>query len=151
MLKIRRKFATFPANIGCAVAIGCSAVTLAAQDIDDGIVAYQSGEYDKAFQILKHNAEMGDSRAQYLLGTLYRTGIGAPLDEYDAFRWYKLAAEDGLLEAQYQVGMMYLQGEGVTSNDEEALKWLWKAASQGYPQAAETLEYVLYNDFTYGC
>jgi TPR repeat protein len=151
MFKIRHKFATFPANIGCAVAIGCATVALPARDIDDGIVAYESGEYGKAFQILKHNAERGDSRAQYLLGTLYRIGKGVPPDEHDAFRWYKLAAEDGLLEAQYQIGMMYLQGEGVTSNDEEALKWLWKAASRGHPQAAETLEYVLYNDFTYGC
>lgn len=151
MHRIWHKFATVPANIGCAVAIGCTPIILSAQDIDDGIVAYQSGEYDKAYPILKHTAETGNSRAQYLLGTLYQIGKGAPLDEYDAFRWYKLAAEDGLLEAQYQVGMMYLQGEGVTSNDEEALKWLWKAASRGYPQAAETLEYVLYNDFTYGC
>jgi len=147
----RRRLATLPAKIGCAVAIGCTPAALSAQDIDDGIVAYQSAEYSKAFRIFKQKAETGDSRAQYLLGTLYRNGKGAPLDEYDAFRWYKLAAEAGLLEAQYQIGMMYLQGEGVTANDDEALKWLWKAASGGYPQAAETLEYVLYNDFTYGC
>lgn len=151
MLKIRPTFSALSAKISCAMAIGCATFALSAQDLNDGIVAYQSGEYSKAFQILKHSAEADDSRAQYLLGTLYRLGQGAPLDEYNAFRWCKLAAEDGLPEAQYQIGMMYLQGEGVTPSDEEALKWLWEAAGRGYVQATETLEYVLYNDFSYGC
>jgi TPR repeat protein len=55
------------------------------------------------------------------------------------------------LEAQYQLGMMYLQGEGVTASDEEAMKWLWYAADWSYLQAGEILEYVLNNDFSYGC
>jgi TPR repeat protein len=139
------------AGLGCALALTFSPVVAPEQEHKDGITAYQAGDYNRAFAILRAEAEEGDTSAQYLLGTLYRTGQGTTRDEYAAFNWYKLAAEDGLLEAQYQLGMMYLQGEGVTARNEEAMKWLWHAAARGYPQAGEILEYVLNNDFSYGC
>lgn len=47
--------------------------------------------------------------------------------------------------------MMYLQGAGVSASDDGALKWLWRAAEQEYPQAAKTIDYLLNNDFGYGC
>jgi len=72
-------------------------------------------------------------------------------DEYSAFEWCKFAAEEGMLEAQFQLGLMYMEGEGVTEDESEAMRWLWMAADRGYPQATEMLEYVLSNDFTYGC
>ena len=108
-------------------------------------------EEQKAFLALKSGAEAGDARSQYLLSTLSRTGRGIAQDAYSAFHWCKLAAEEGVLEAQFQLGLMYLEGEGVTEDEGEAMKWLWLAADWGYPQATEALEYVLYNDFTYGC
>ena len=43
---------------------------------------------------------------------------------------------------------------GMTDNrlcDEEAMKWLWSATDRSYFQAGEILEYVLNNDFSYGC
>jgi TPR repeat protein len=46
---------------------------------------YQAGDYDRAFAILRANAHAGYRRVQYLLGTLYRTGLGTSRDEYAVF------------------------------------------------------------------
>jgi hypothetical protein len=140
-----------PTQLGFALALNLAFGADSVAHQHDGLSAYQSGEHAIAFQRFKTEAENGDTRSMYLLSTLYQLGEGTEPDEYKAFYWCKLAAEDGLLEAQYQLGMMYLQGEGVTPDDVEALRWLWEAADRGYPQATNTLEYVLYNDFTYGC
>ena len=49
---------------------------------------------------LKRLAELGDERAQYLLGLSYYAGKGIYLDEQEGFFWIKEAALGGLLEAQ---------------------------------------------------
>ena len=49
---------------------------------------------------LKRLAELGDERAQYLLGLSYYAGKGIYLDEQEGLFWIKQAASGGLLEAQ---------------------------------------------------
>mgnify|MGYP001156943913 FL=1 len=52
---------------------------------------------------LKRIAELGDERAQYLLGLSYYAGKGIYLDEQEGLFWIKQAALGGLLEArEYQ-------------------------------------------------
>ena len=116
-----------------------------------GITAYEKGRYHEAFELIRESAQQGVGRAQHLLSTFYRRGIGVKADEYEGFAWCRRAAEQGVLEAQFQLGMMYLEGEGVTEDDERAVEWLWAAADRGYPQATELLQYVLNHDTGYGC
>jgi len=147
MFTINMKRPPFRAGLGCALTLGFALTAVSAQEPGNTI----PGKDDqKTFHALKSSAESGDARAGYLLSTLYRTGRGVAQDAYNAFHWCKLAAEEGVLEAQFQLGLMYLEGEGVTEYEGEAMKWLWLAADRGYPQATEVLEYVLYNDFSYG-
>ena len=146
MLTISMKRLPFQPGLGCALTLGfalCAFPAWGEQHTED--------DKEKAFLSLRSSAEDGDARARYLLSTHYRSGRGVVQDPYLAFHWCKLAAEEGVLEAQFQLGLMYLEGEGVTEDEAEAMKWLWLAADRGYPQATETLEYVLYNDFSYGC
>jgi len=98
-----------------------------------------------------HSAEQGNAKAQHLLGTMYRAGLGTEPDEYKGFEWCQRAAKDGLLETQFQLGLMYFDGDGVTQNDDKAMEWIWLAADRGYPQATEVLQYILANDFGMGC
>ena len=148
MFTINMKRPPFRAGLSCALTLGFALTAVSAQEPGNTI----PGKDDqKTFHALKSSAESGDARAGYLLATLYRTGRGVAQDAYNAFHWCKLAAEEGVLEAQFQLGVMYLEGEGVTEDEGEAMKWLWLAADRGYPQATEVLEYVLYNDFSYGC
>ena len=148
MFTINMKRPIFRAGLNCALALGVALSAVSAREPGNTDPAKDDQEF---FHTLKSSAEAGDARAQYLLATLYLTGRGVAQDTYNAFHWCKLAAEEEVLEAQFQLGLMYLEGEGVTEDEGEAMKWLWIAADRGYPQATEVLEYVLYNDFTYGC
>jgi TPR repeat protein len=69
-----------------------------------------------------------------------------------AFEYCKRAAEEGIVDAQFQLGMMYLNAVGaMQEDDDKALEWLWRAADGGRQQAREMFDFVINNDFTYGC
>ena len=84
---------------------------------------------------LRKDAEQGDATAQYQLGFRYNIGQGAPQDDAEAVRWYRLAAEQGLAVAQFLLGVLYHSGEGVPQDYQEALKWYRMAAEQGVADA----------------
>ena len=146
-----KKRHAFPMLLIGFLALSAPSSDLFADDYNCGIQAYQQGKHDKAFQCIKMSAEQGHIKAQYLVCTMYRLGLGVEQNEYKAFEWCKQAAEEGILEAQFQLGLMYLEGDGVTPDDEEAIKWLWEAADRGYPQASEILQFIFSDDFSVGC
>ena len=76
------------------------------------------------------SAEQGDASAQYNLGVMYDDGLGVPLDDAEALRWYHLAAEQGHATAQHNLGVMYGTGEGVPQDNIGAHMWLNLAASR---------------------
>ena len=144
---MKKKIKLLTARLLC-VAIGfvVGHAGVAADTFQRGITAYEKGQYNTAFKLIKNSAEQGETRAQHLLGTMYRSGMGVDVDEYEGFYWCQKAAEEGLREAQFQVGLMYLEGEGVTPDEEKAVEWLWAAADRGYTQATELLQYILSGD-----
>jgi len=136
--------------LGCTLALSMASASIA-DEYEDGLIAYKQGRYEKAIELFMHSAEQGNAKAQHLLGTMYRAGLGTEPDEYKGFEWCQRAAKDGLLETQFQLGLMYFDGDGVTQNDDKAMEWIWLAADRGYPQATEVLQYILANDFGMGC
>ncbi len=80
-------------------------------------------------------AEQGDARAAFVLGTRFASGRGAARDDGEAFRWFEQAAEGGLAEAQYNLGVMYASGRGVVRNMVAAARWYKEAANQGIAEA----------------
>jgi TPR repeat protein len=102
---------------------------------DDGMTAYQSGDYAKAVQLWRPLAEKGDVTSQYRLGIMYAEGKGVAADDQEAFKWFQRAAEKGSAAAQYNVGASYAAGIGVGKDDAEAAKWFRRAAEQGMPYA----------------
>lgn len=84
---------------------------------------------------LQDAAERGDAEAQFNLGTMRRKGEGAPQDNREAAKWYRLAADQGHAGAQYLLGLMHRNGEGLPQDDREAAKRLRQAADQGHAEA----------------
>lgn len=148
---LNKSYAAVPAAIlSCALTI--SATALQSQPAyDQAIAAYRQGNHELAFNMIDQHADEVGSKGQLLLSSMYRNGIGTEADEYEGFKWCKIAAESGLAEAQYQLGMMYLSGEGVTEDDDIALRWLSAASAQGYEAADQIIEFMMTDDFGFGC
>jgi TPR repeat protein len=76
-------------------------------------------------------ASQGNVQAQYNLGLMYSAGMGVPVNNAEAVKWYHLAADQGNAIAQFNLGVMYANGEGVPSNSVIAYAWLNIAAASG--------------------
>jgi len=58
-----------------------------------GIKYYQDGEFEKAFPIIKKEAERGGNKAaEYRLASMYEAGKGTDVDMQKSMYWYKQAA-----------------------------------------------------------
>ncbi len=64
-------------------------------DFQDGLAAYQRGDYQTALREWRPLAEQGYAPAQYNIGSMYKNGHGVPQDYAEAARWYRRAAEQG--------------------------------------------------------
>ena len=114
-----------------AVLLGSAGCTTTIDDVNQGYIAYQKGDYATALRELKPLAEQGDAKSQYYLGAMYEKGKGVPKDDKIAVKWYRLSAEQGYANAQLNLGGMYYQGKGVPQDHKTAVKWLRLAAEQG--------------------
>ncbi|MDA1059817.1 MAG: hypothetical protein O3C65_14155 [Proteobacteria bacterium] len=126
------------------IATGVSFPGQSAQaDFGDGTIAYESGDYERAYNEWLPLARAGNAAAQRNIGQLYRLGLGVPQDLRVAANWYRLAADQGLSRAQANLGVMYLRGEGVERDAARAAEWFGKAAEQGHTIAQYNLALML--------
>lgn len=107
--------------------------------VDDGLAAYQKGDYYTAFRELLPFAKAGDPKIQFIIGTMYANTQGVPKSDSDAVKWYQLAAAGGLADAQNNLAFMYANGTGVHISPPEAVKWWILAAHQGQINAQYNL------------
>lgn len=112
---------------------------------DEGIKAYQEGEYAVALSEFRPLGAQGDATAQYALGVMYRNGEGVARDDQQAVAWYRRAAVQGHAMAQSSLGFMYLMGNGVARNDVKATDWFRKAAEQGDAAAQYNLGHAYWD------
>lgn len=108
------------------------ALAAQAQTFEDGLAAYDRGEFARAYEIWKPLAERDDLAAQRNIGHLYRFGRGVQKDLSAAAQWYRRAADRGFDRAQANLAALYLTGEGVEQNYREAAIWFERAARQGH-------------------
>ena len=87
----------------------------------------------RAFQWLKQfcdkNAENHNDIKQelFLLGRLYRFGIGTKPDFSKAFELFQQVAELGNYNAMFAVSEMYRDGHGIEADMEKSVEWSEKA------------------------
>lgn len=110
---------------------------------DEAAAAFAAGDYAKALQEIRPQAEKGDPRSQYGMGVLYENGFGVTKDLKRAAAWYLKSARQGNPDAQYNLGAMYEHGVGMPVNYPEAARWYRPAAEQGDIDALSNLG-VLY-------
>lgn len=87
------------------------------------------------------SAAKGHAMGQFLLATIYNSGIKA--DSRTGFRWMSAAALNGNTKAMHNVAIAFLTGSGIEKNPTEAANWFGKAAGKGYRDSAFNLA-VLY-------
>lgn len=106
-------------------------------DFDEGVAAYEKGDYATALREWQPLAEQGNAFAQFNLGAMYAKGQGVPQDDKAAAQWYRRAAEQGNARAQNNLGMMYIIGQGVLQDYAYAHMWANIAASGGDKNSVE--------------
>ena len=115
------------------------AVPAIAGQLNDGIAAYDRGDYKTAYRLIKPLADKGLPEAQFNLGLMYDNGHGVPQDYGEAMKWYWKAAHQGVAPAQHNLGVMYDNGQGVLQDYVEAARWYRRAAEQGVATAQANL------------
>ena len=109
------------------------------QHLKEGVIAYKSGDYARALQLLKPHADRGDTGALMGMAMMYTNGQGVPQDHGQAAMFYRMAAEKGMAAAQFNLALKYHDGLGVEKDATEAANWFRKAAEQGHPAAQARL------------
>ena len=62
---------------------------------EDGMAAYNRGDYVPAIKVFRAMAEQGNAKAQHVLGAMYRRGHGVSRSPVRAFLWFSRAAASG--------------------------------------------------------
>ncbi len=56
---------------------------------DEGVAAYERGDYATALRELRPLARQGDSNAQFFVGLMYEDGQGVPQDYAETLKLYR--------------------------------------------------------------
>jgi hypothetical protein len=83
-----------------------------------GVAAYDKGEYQRAYEILKPLALKGDATAQNTLGLLYANGKGVTRNDATAVYWFRQAAGQDHEKAQRNLAYMVANGRAKAVADD---------------------------------
>ncbi|MBR0826881.1 sel1 repeat family protein [Bradyrhizobium manausense] len=70
---------------------------------EDGMAAYNRGDYVPAVQVFRGMAKAGNAKAQMMLGSMYQRGQGVAKSSAHAFMWLTLAASRGDAKAKAEL------------------------------------------------
>jgi len=114
-------------------------------NFQDGMNAYDEGDYKTALNKWKPLAKQGYAKAQYSLGLMYANGTaGALKDDKHAIKWYRKAASQGHTGAQAKLSFMFFNGIHTPRDDKHAVELYRKAANQG----PNYFNHLLFNDLS---
>ena len=108
-----------------------SLFVVACSDYQRARSAYEGGDYQKAFKLLKKLSESGDTRAEYDLSKMYLQGIGTKQDVSQGWFWMIKAADHGNTMAMVELGGRYEYGVNLEMDETQAAFWFKKAALAG--------------------
>ena len=111
---------------------------------DEGMQAYQRGDYAEAISEFRPLAAQGDPRAMYYMGFLYHYGYGVSRDQAEAVKWFVLAADRGDILSEYYLGVIYETGDGMERDLVTAHMWLslYAANAPNYRDQVRTREVI---------
>lgn len=126
-------------RLALAVILVCLAVAEARAGYEEGVAAYERGDYKTSFREFLPLARNGDAFAQSYLGIMYQYGLGVPADLEKAVHWYGRAAESGDPLAQRILGDLYAEGAWGEPDYATAARWYEFAAQNGDSEARRKL------------
>jgi hypothetical protein len=128
-----------------ALLIVALTATARADAFDDARATYDRGDFGSARDLFRPLAEMGDRRAQTMMGHFYIGGRGFPKDITEAAKWYTLAARQGEPVAEFQ--MFFVEAELAFVQhrpmSDERILWLRNSAEQDVPESQMILSFML--------
>ncbi|MGY8662999.1 hypothetical protein Q3C01_11590 [Bradyrhizobium sp. UFLA05-109] len=86
-----------------AAALGMTSPKAMAGPWEDGMAAYNRGDYVPAIQVFRGMAKAGNAKAQGMLGAMYQRGQGVAKSSARAFMWLSLAASRGDAKAKAEL------------------------------------------------
>lgn len=110
---------------------------------NEGVAAYDAGDFARAFDIWLPIAQENDLAAMRNVALLLRDGKGVEKNPERALYFFERAGRAGLVSAQVNSAFMYLNGEGTAQDYKTASFWFHAAAVAGVPAARYNLG-VLY-------
>ena len=126
------------ARVVLLMALSC--VTPAgAGTVEQGLAAFQGGDYVMARKIWLPLSEAGDPRATYYMSLLYAQGKGTAENHALAMEFLAAAARAGHVVAQFNLGNHYNTGKWVNEDPAQAAFWWRRAAAAGLPRAQHNL------------
>lgn len=99
--------------------------------IDEGIRAYNKGDYTFSFIEFSAAAKRGEPVGKHLLASLYYQGHGVGRDLTKAVQLFREAADANYLPSIANLALMYSSGDGVPKDIKKGLEYGLKAAKAG--------------------
>ena len=100
---------------------------------DEGVTAYESGDYSTAYDEFRALSARGHAGAEFMLGAMYFNGKGKLRDNLLAAAWFQKSARKGNVLAQFAYGSLYIVGWGVPRDLVEAYMWLTLVTEEDVP------------------
>ena len=125
------------ATTAVLAALVFGAEAAAADNYEDGVLAYSDGDFALALDALEPLLARGHAGAEMMIGVMHLRGQGYRQDEGIAAVWLYKAARKGEAGAQLVLGSQYLYGRGVGQNLVRAHTWLTLAAESPIVTVAE--------------
>jgi TPR repeat protein len=89
--------------VGAIMAVQLIAFGAFAGPWEDGMAAYNRGDYMPAIRLFRPLAEQGNPKAQSVLGVMFRKGEGVPRNSARAHMWFSFAAARGDAKAKAEL------------------------------------------------
>ena len=112
------------------------------------VQAYNRGDYQLAFRLLKQESDAGVSDAQVNLGYMYTRGQGTAVNRDEALRLYGLSANHGNGEGWNALGYRAMVAKPM--DVEHAVEYFCRAVALGNPRAMNNLAFVVAGDTSFG-
>lgn len=114
-----------------------------ADELTQGLEAYEKGDYTRARELLTPLAEHhGYVKAMNTLGLMSEQGLGQAADGADAEKWYKKAALLADEDAMYNLGILYGEGTVFEKDNIKSLAWLGAAYDHRQDEALQVAKLV---------
>ena len=114
-----------------------------ADELTQGLEAYEKGDYTRARELLTPLAEHhGYVKAMNALGLMSEQGLGQAADGADAEKWYKKAALLADEDAMYNLGILYGEGTVFEKDNIKSLAWLGAAYDHRQDEALQVAKLV---------